>query len=238
MNIWKERVESIVFPRRCPVCGEIVTPRGELICPGCIGRLSVIRDPVCCRCGKRVESDRIEYCFDCSRHTHSFIQNMALLEYNEAAKDSMAAVKYKNRREYLDFYGRAICLRFGKRILKLRPQGLVPVPVHKTRKKIRGFNQAELLADIIGEELSIPVYPDALKRIRNTLPQKELGPKDRLKNLTSAFEPGELPANVKTVIIVDDIYTTGSTIEACARALKSAGAEEVYSVTVCIGKMA
>lgn len=235
---WREAVISVFFPRRCPVCEEIVQPRGELICPDCIKELSPVRQPVCFRCGKELESDLMEYCFDCSRHPRTFERNFALLNYNEAASNSMVSIKYRNRREYLDFYGRALCLRYGKMIRKIRPDILVPVPVHPSRMRSRGFNQAQVLAEIMGEILWIPVCEDALRRSKKTLPQKELNPLERLKNLEQAFEPGKLPEGVGTVLVVDDIYTTGSTLEACTRVLRRMGVREVYGITICVGEMA
>ncbi len=193
---------------------------------------------MCKKCGKEVESDRVEYCFDCTRHRHGFERNLALLNYDETASRSMAAIKYQNRREYLDFYGQAVCLKYGKIIKRFHPDGVVPVPVHSSRKKIRGFNQAEILAKHISTNLEIPMYPDALKRIKKTAPQKELNPAERLRNLKEAFVPGQLPGEVRTVLLVDDIYTTGSTLEACTGVLKSMGVCQVYGVTVCVGAMA
>ncbi len=227
---------GLIFPRRCPVCGEIVLPRGELICPECVKKLSPVRQPVCKCCGKQVESSRIEYCFDCSRHPKSFRRNLALLNYNDAARKSMSAIKYKNKREYLDFYGQAVCQRFGRQILRMSPDIIVPVPVHPSRLRGRGFNQAQILAEQIGRRLSIPVCSGGLKRIRRTAPQKELDPAQRLRNLRQAFGPGKLPASVRTVLLVDDIYTTGSTMEACSRVLLSMGVKNVYCLTICIGQ--
>lgn len=236
-TVWRmaDIASSILFPRCCPVCEEIVTPFGELICPGCVNRLAPVCQPVCKRCGKEVESDRAEYCFDCTKHRRSFERNFALLSYNETASKSMAAIKYRNRREYLDFYGQAICLRYGRILKNLQPDGLIPIPVHSSRKKIRGFNQAEILAEHIGRNLEIPIYPDALKRIKKTAPQKQLNPSERLRNLQEAFLPGQLPSHIRTVVLVDDIYTTGSTLEACTGVLKKMGVSQVYGVTICVG---
>lgn len=231
----KDYVINLFFPRRCPVCGDIVQPFGELICPGCVGELSPVKQPVCKKCGKEVESGRMEYCYDCARKPRTFQQNFALLNYNSAASRSMSAIKYRGRREYLDFYSQAVCLRFAKTIGKLSPDVMVPVPIHPSRRRSRGFNQAELLARRIGRQLGIPVCPKGLKRVKKTLPQKELNQAERLKNLRQAFVPGRLPYGVKTVLLIDDIYTTGSTLEACARALKSMGVEKVYGLTLCIG---
>lgn len=234
---FREMAVSILFPRCCPVCGEIVQPRGELICPQCVGHLSPVRQPVCLKCGKEVESSQMEYCFDCTRHPRSFERNFALLNYNEAASDSMAAVKYKNKREFLDFYGQVLCLRYGNMLKSINPDVIVPVPVHSSRERIRGFNQAEILAEKVGRGLGIPVCPDGLKRIRKTTPQKQLNPVQRLHNLEQAFGPGRLPNGIKTVLLMDDIYTTGSTMEACTRVLKAMGTEQVYGMTVCVGAM-
>ena len=169
-----------------------------------------------------------------------FDYGRALLNYNNTAKKSMADIKYRNRREYLDFYAEAVCLRYGKLLMRLGADALVPVPVHPSRRRQRGFNQAEVLADEIGRRLDVPVYPNLLVRTKKTAPQKELSAAERLKNLSGAFafgRPGERrervwfrllmegrfpdgkkpPAVPETVILVDDIYTTGSTMEACAR---------------------
>ena len=144
-----------LYPRRCPVCGEIVTPKGRLICPSCLLRLSPVKSPVCQKCGKEVWSEEIEYCPDCVKHRRSFARGMALFNYTEEAARSMAAVKYKNKREYLDFYAEAAAekLRQYENREEWQFDGLVPVPVHPARKRKRGFNQAEVLAKRMGERM-------------------------------------------------------------------------------------
>ena len=228
-----------LFPRRCPVCGGIVAPRGALICPGCLGKLSPVRQPACRRCGKEVLHERMEYCPDCSRYPRSFDGGMALLNYNEAARRSMAAVKYKNKREYLDFYGEAMKVRMTKRVKHWQADALIPVPVHPSRRRQRGYNQAEELAKRLEKHWQIPMDAGLLIRAKKTMPQKNLNPRERLANLQEAFAvKKERLAEGKvseTVILVDDIYTTGSTIEACSRVLKAAGVKKVYFVAVCIG---
>ena len=230
----KDKILDILFPRRCPVCGEVVRPAGGMICPSCVPKLSLVKPPVCKKCGKEVLDETVEFCEDCMVHRHAFEYGMALLHYDETARNSVTQIKYHNKREYLDFYAGAIAVRFGRRIRRMGVDALVPVPVHASRRRVRGFNQAELLADAIGERLGIPVRPEMLIRDRRTKPQKELSPAERLKNLSGAFASGEIPAGVQSVLLVDDIYTTGSTIEACARALRKAGVERVYFVVICM----
>jgi len=211
-------------------------PKGGLICPECVKKLSFVKNPVCKRCGKEVISTDMEYCFDCVRHKRTFEYGRALLNYDETAGSSMAKIKYKNKREYLDFYGEAIYARYGKLIRRMEADVLVPVPVHPSRKKERGFNQSEILARRIGEHLGLAVCPSMLVRNKKTMPQKGLDPAGRLKNLEEAFSSGNMIEGVKGVILVDDIYTTGSTIEACTRALKKAGIKRVYFLAICIGR--
>lgn len=225
-----------MFPRRCPVCGSIVVPKGELICPSCLNQLSFVKSPVCKKCGKEVMNDAMEYCYDCTRHKRSFEYGRALLNYDETAKNSMAAIKYKNKREYLDFYADQALKRLGPQLRAMDADALVPVPVHPARRRQRGFNQAEVLAEKMAAGLGIPVCPQMLKRARKTDPQKGLDPAGRLKNLEKAFLAGEIPAGVERVILTDDIYTTGSTIEACSRVLLGAGIKKVYFFSVCIGQ--
>jgi len=179
--------------------------------------------------------DTVEYCFDCARRPHSFVYGRALINYNEAASRSMAQIKYNNRREYLDYYAGEMVRRLGPAVKAMGAQALVPVPVHPERLKPRGFNQAEELARRLSDGLGLPVENGILSRNKNTAPQKDLNPAQRLKNLEEAFSAKRPRAGLTSVILVDDIYTTGSTVEACSRVLKRAGVSRVYFLCICIG---
>lgn len=238
---------NVLFPRRCPVCGEIVEPEGEWICTSCLPKLAPVRQPVCKKCGKEVIGEGTEYCPDCERHKRTFDSGAALLNYNEAARRSMAAIKYKNKREYLDFYSMAMAHRFRRQVEVWKPDVLVPVPVHPSRRRQRGYNQAEELAKRLGRKWEIPVDTELLIRSRKTAPQRDLNPRERLKNLQEAFgiHPHRLSARRKAsgtfrdmprcVVLIDDIYTTGSTVEACSRVLRAAGVKEIHYLAICIG---
>lgn len=230
----KETILNILFPRRCPVCGEIVKPAGSLICPPCFQKLSFVKSPVCKKCGKEIVSETMEYCEDCLTHRHTFEYGVALVNYNETARKSMIQIKYYNKREYLDFYGRALARRYEKAIGRMQVDAIVPIPVHRSRRRKRGFNQSEILAEVMAEYLKLPLEAGMLVRSKRTLPQKELSAVERLKNLSGAFRAGEIPEGIKSVLLVDDIYTTGSTIEACARVLKCAGIERIYFAVICM----
>lgn len=225
---------DLLFPRRCPVCGGVAMPKGRLICPACLKQLSFVSSPACMKCGKEIGSRDQEYCTDCIRRKKSFTRGFALLNYDSRAAVSMAAVKYHNKREYLDFYARSAALRFEKQFRQAGIQVIVPVPVHASRLKTRGFNQAAVLAEKLSAELGIP-WEELLIRVKKTDPQKSLGSAERLKNLRGAFEAEQEAGKWERVLLVDDIYTTGSTAEICSRALLKTGVKQVFVFAVCIG---
>ena len=159
---------------------------------------------------------------------------MAVFQYSDELRESIYRFKYYNQRTYAKFYGRAMA-RYKRQIKDLGIQILIPVPISRKRKITRGYNQAELMAQALGRELNLPVDSGYLLREKNTLPQKELNEKERRNNLKNAFKISENVIKYKKVLLVDDIYTTGSTIDACALVLKQAGAEKVYFISLCIG---
>lgn len=121
-------------------------------------------------------------------------------------------LKYHNQRYVAKYFAQEICIKYAEEIRRWRPQALVPVPLHRKRRRKRGYNQAELLAEEIGKILGIPVVANLVKRVHYTGYQKKLDPIGRKKNLEHAFAPGgdpdRLPTDFRRVIIIDDIYTT------------------------------
>lgn len=188
------------------------------------------------KCGKMLEREENEFCVDCIKLPKSFDRNYPVFNYDGDIKDSLYDFKYKNQREYSGFYAKCIVERYGKQILEKDIDGLVPVPVHKKKKKIRGYNQAELLAVMLGKLLNIEVYPDYLLRTEATDPQKELNDKERMKNLKNAFIIGQNDVKLDKVLLVDDIYTSGATMDACSRVLYASGVQNVYCTCVAIGR--
>lgn len=236
-----------VYPRQCPVCGEIVTPRGQLICRKCLDRLSFVKAPVCEKCGKQILTASQRLCGDCTRKPKSFVKGCSLLNYDELSRDLMVQMKYHNSRQDIELYARLGAMRIrqelhggqcGSGTIAFAPTKfdyLVPVPVHKSKYRERGYNQAEILAQLISKELNIPVGKDFLIRIKKTEAQKNLDPNLRERNLKDAFRAGLIPQDVVRVLLVDDIYTTGSTAEVCSEVLMEAGVREVYVFCICSG---
>lgn len=192
-----------------------------------------IRNPRCKKCGKPLGNPREEYCRDCKKHSYSYEEGRAVWVYNKELRESIYRFKYDNKREYAQFYVQEMVNGYGDWIKHLGVEAILPVPLHKKKQKSRGFNQAEVLAKGIGQALEIPVRTDLVYRQKNTIPQKELNSKERQKNLKNAFKIVQNDVQLKKVLLVDDIYTTGSTIEAMASVLKEHGVKKVYYI--CLG---
>lgn len=235
----KKKTESLIrilYPRRCPLCHEPLLLRQTLVHEECCRAIPVIREPRCKRCGKGLEHEQREYCGDCTVERHFFTRGVAVYAYQGQIKQSVHQFKFHNKREYADFYVQQMCKELRPFLEAWKPQALIPVPLHKSRKKRRGFNQAQLLAEGIGKTFGILVLPDLVVRTRATRPQKELNRKKRKNNLKNAFKIPGYDVKLKRVLVIDDIYTTGSTIDAIAELLLEWGVEEICFATLCIGK--
>ncbi len=225
---------QLLFPLRCPVCDDIVTPFGEKICLSCLKKLKYVTPPRCLKCGKKLEEEEQEYCHDCSVRKHLFVRGRALYEYDSVAA-SVYRFKYGNRREYADFYGEEVARYLGDFIRQVQPDVLIPIPLHPARKRKRGYNQALLLANAISRYTGVPVCDKILLRVKNTVPLKQLNPKERQNNLKKAFQLRGNDVKLKTIILIDDIYTTGSTMDEAALVLLKEGAEQIYFITLACG---
>jgi len=234
-----KKLIHLFYPPRCPIC-EKIPPKNALICPGCYSSISFVTQPFCYSCGKPLQTAEQEFCFDCLKNPKSFTRGFSLTVYNSVTKPSLAAIKYKNRRQHLNFYVQKTIDTYGSFFSSLHLDAILPVPIHPKRMKKRGYNQASLFAIALGKQLNIPVYDSILIRTVNTLPQKNLSPEKRLENLQKAFtlhselKIQKLP--FQNVLLVDDIYTTGATMEAITRLLKSTGISNVYVFSISIGK--
>lgn len=233
-----EHIIRLVYPPACPLCGTVLSRkrRKNRICEDCEPKLIYVEPPVCLKCGKEIDDDEHELCVNCQKNPRSYVRGFPVFNYAGDIRKSLAGFKYHGKRVYAEFYADAIVKKHGDMLRLAGVQALVPVPVHKKKLKKRGYNQAEVLAAALGRRLSLPVESGLVVRTTNTLPQKELDDKEREKNLKKAFTSGDKIVKYKSVLLVDDIYTTGATIEACTRVLHGLGVEEVYYTSVCIGK--
>jgi len=232
---------DMIYPVRCPICDEIVIPKGERICSPCKEKLHYIKEPRCKKCSKPIEQEEKEYCSDCEHKNFQFVKGFSIWSYDSAIKHSIAEFKYHNKKEHAKFYTQEMVRHYGDMIEKLSPDVIVPIPIHRSKYLERGYNQADILARGLGKALNLPVLSELLIRNKKTLPQKQLSDKERLRNLQEAFcfnkkVSENFQKEIKKVLLVDDIFTTGSTIEACTILLKTNGITDIYFISLCIGK--
>lgn len=237
---------DLLYPRKCVFCGEILEIRSyrgvkenkiyDGLCEACRKNVRYVKEPVCMKCGKEIENSGAEYCPDCSRGSHIYDRGAAVFKYDDNVRKSIYRFKYGNHRVYGEFYGDEMAKRYLNLIKKWNPDVIIPVPIHRGRMRKRGYNQAELIGKRLSELTGIFMNTYILERVKNTLPQKELGHNFRKKNIENAFKVTKSVVKYNKIILVDDIYTTGCTIDGCATVLKQAGVKEVYYIAICIGQ--
>ena len=234
-------VFSVVFPSDCRLCGIPLTNISRLpVCPECIDSVQPIRAPQCVQCGERLLPAQLligdARCRGCREFEPDFDRAVSFGEYDGALRGLIHLLKYDNVLPAAPLLG----AKLADAITQLRFEGgdapplLVPVPLHKRKRSERGFNQSELLVRAAAKRLPQPFEVAlVLKRQRPTHSQVGLTREQRIANLRDAFRV-TAPDRVKgrTVIVVDDVMTTGTTVSECARVLKQAGAERVWAATV------
>lgn len=228
-------IKELIYPPRCPICDDILMLGAGKVCRSCRKIPAYVKEPVCKKCGKPLQLIEEEYCRDCMERTHYFKEGAALFVY-PSVKESIYRFKYEGRQEYGAYYGEQIWCHLSEKIKRWKPDALIPVPLHKSRLRKRGYNQAAVLARAVSRETGIPVYENFARRIKNTVPQKELDGQERENNLKKAFKICQNDVKLKTIIIIDDIYTTGSTMDALALECKRAGVADVYCISLAIGR--
>ena len=245
---WIARVQSIVrpvlgpllgpvldyaLPPRCPACGDIVSATGAF-CGPCWQSIDYIGDPLCRTCGMELPSQAMgeaAQCGACLADPPPFERARALMRYGELGRTLAHRLKY-GRRVSL---ARVMASQM-QRLLALPDDAdalLVPVPLHRWRIWSRGFNQAALIGRELSRTTGLPLETGLLRRTRNTPPLHSLGPRARQKAVKGAFAlspDARAHLSGKTVILIDDIWTTGATASACARMLKGGGATRVEIV--------
>ena len=229
-----DKVIDIIYPRRCPVCDDIVNGTGAYVCDECRDVFCKISEPRCMKCGSSLSDETQILCGECSCHEHFFDSSRAAFIYDDMLKESIYRFKYGGRAEYADYYAAKMGDLLHGYIMSCRAQALIPIPLHKSRLAKRGYNQAELIARRLSDRFDIPLRNDILKRQAKTAVQKSLSASQRQNNLKKAFKIASDVVKLNNIILVDDIFTTGSTIDAAARCLKEAGVMNVFCLVLAV----
>lgn len=224
---------NLLYPNSCRACGTLIGWSEGFFCGPCMDRVKPYEGPRCSMCGRHYPdgSGTDHTCYECAKKPPVFAAARAKLAYDGPVRDAIKLYKYRQVRALRAYLGGFV--EDGARDWFSGSEVVCAVPLHKRRLRDRGFNQslflAERAADAIGARLSL----DGLARIRHTAPQVGMGHAERKANVKGAFEVVR-PADFTgaSVLLVDDVFTTGATVNECARVLLKAGAADVSVLTV------
>lgn len=216
---------DLVYPPKCLVCGEF-QPR--YLCPACVDLIEPVDEPCCDICGHTLFDAA---CRACSGRPRSFTKAIGVGKYSGVLREAIHAFKYQGARCLADELGDLMYARLSPKsgIPTSRIDCIIPMPIHPVRQRLRGYNQSDLLAHRLSHLTGIPVIPRAISRTVKTHPQVDLSREARQTNVKGAFTCADpSPLAGKTVLLIDDVATTSSTIHECSRTILAGGADRVY----------
>ncbi len=220
---------DLIFPPCCVICKN---KSRKIICDVCVNKVVYLKPPICGLCGKpRDKYFAGDLCEDCGRGGVPFTLARSVALYDGVLKEAIHKFKFDGKRTLSSFLGKLLVsyLRYGD-IPAKEIDLMIPIPLSAKREKQRGYNQSKMLAEEISRQCSIYLDSRSLKKIKDVTPQFELSRKERLQNVRGAFQASALTG--KNVLLIDDIYTTGATVREASKALKAAGAKNIYALTL------
>lgn len=224
---WQEKTKSflnLLFPPRCVICHQ----SGSWLCAACQDRIQFIWPPVCPHCGQPTSMPRL--CPSC-RKAPLQIDGIRAVGYLEGTlRTAIHRFKYSNMRLLAAPLGQLMSQYLLRNQLPV--DVIVPVPLHPHRLRERGYNQAALLAKEMEKALGLPLLEDALVRVRSTIPQVGLSARERRDNVRGAFHWADRSLEGQRILLVDDVCTTGATLEACSLALREGGVRVVWGLVL------
>lgn len=236
---WVRRALDLVYPRNCQLCTEPLEEADVgVVCPACLSKAKRIEPPFCQRCalpftGKLDDPFECGYCLDLEFH---FSRTVAAYRAEGVVRESILRFKYY-RQMYFEEHLADWMIEAGRRWLDWTVVDvIVPVPLFPRKERHREFNQADRLARALGRAQNVPVWSRCLRRVKETGTQTKLDAAARRANVRDAFVTRESERIAgKRFVLVDDVFTTGATLDACARILRRAGAHDVIALTVARG---
>jgi len=229
---------DLIYPRQCFACGASAPQDFRYFCWDCWADIQPLEPPFCHRCGDPV-SGAVEHqfvCYACSGTMPFYNFARSVSRYSGVVGDALRHLKYEQAIWLAPDLSKLLAATVRSEYSKERFDVVIPVPLHATRRRERGYNQSALLAQALATQLETIFIGKGLKRIRPTISQTNLTAGDRLSNVSGAFEIGKSKAIVgRKVLLVDDVMTTGATVNACAKTLKKSGAQSVHVITVARG---
>ena len=227
-------LKELCFPAACLVCNAgLPCPSAVHLCDSCRPKIELIKSPLCKCCGREfLGAGENHLCGNCLSSPRHFTKARSVLRYNDETGKIIHSFKYSGKTTGRQTFS-ALMSYSGAAQDLLSPDLIIPVPLHVRRLRERGFNQALLLARFFYASQQEKIVSAVLERSRWTAPQTGLSGLDRRKNLKGAFMVNN-PEQIKNkkIVLVDDVYTTGTTLDECARVLKKHGAREVQALTL------
>lgn len=219
---------DLLLPPKCVHC----KAAGSWFCQSCLERIPFITGTICHHCGTPLPDGATRFCRQCRDYALNAIDGIrsAAPFVDNPLRSAIHDFKYNNHRALTPALGEILVASYRRHQLEV--EVIVPVPLHELKLKERGYNQSELLARQLGQALNLPVNVTTLRRARKTESQMTLKADERLKNVANAFSCADRNLDRRHVLLVDDVCTTGSTLDACAVALKAGGAASVWGLTL------
>jgi competence protein ComFC len=221
---WVWNILDWIFPPDCPGC----ETQGVRFCEKCKSSVHQIPEPICPVCGEPGKLKGL--CSDCQTELPYFDALRAYTIFEGPVRNALHRLKYRNDINQGDVLSPFLVDLFSQQNWAV--DLVTAVPLSKERYRSRGYNQAERIARPFAAQIKKPYFPHAIQRVVNTQSQIDLSLVERRENVSGAFYANAMVVSRKSVIIIDDVSTTGSTISECARALKEAGADKVYALTI------
>ena len=239
LNLAIRRIVNLVYVNKCKICGQPRQNISEVVCRQCWQHIDLIKAPYCERCcfpfefNDYDEDKQIYICGECRRHRRYFNKARAICRYSGNLREIIHYYKYNGYTSLEKKIIKLMCNNSSTKLNMADYHVLIPVPLSKKRLYYRGFNQASRIAKGLGNYFHIPIYRQGLYRILDTHPQSSLSKDKRFKNIKGSFSSNnDNYLSGKNVLLIDDIYTTGATVNECARVLKKASVKRVDVLTL------
>ncbi len=229
---------DVLYPRVCPGCGREAGETGRYVCWDCLSRMPFVSHPFCSRCGQPVAGkvDRAYECSLCHADPPAFARARVAARFEDPTRGMLHDLKYGGATWLAPDLAEWLAVAVRAFFADCRIDALTAVPLYPGRYRMRGYNQADLLARHAGRLLGIPVLPDIVARAKDTRSQTGLTASERKSNVHRAFTvPRPDRVSGLAILCIDDVMTTGATLNACASVLKRAGASCVYAAAVARG---
>ncbi|MDI6785643.1 MAG: ComF family protein [bacterium] len=231
LNNFYNKLLDFLFPSYCEICNQRLQNE-KYICQKCLKKVKYINSNTCSLCGKEFNLPVSSLCKDCKNNKRYFKEARAIGRYEGVLKDYIHLLKYCNK-PYLKVLFPDIVKDYAKWIKNYQFDYIMPIPLHPKKLRKRGYNQAELFAKYLSKAYKIEYYKDNLTRKKETLPQINLDKKERLRNVKSSFiVKYKEKVKDKSILLIDDVYTTGATVNECSKELKESGVKKIIVLTL------